>query len=49
MADDIKYLRHTVKDIDDAIDMILEMYTREEIDAKLATIEERISKLETEE
>ena len=49
MADDIKYLRHTVEDINDAIDMILEMYTREEIDAKLATIEERISKLETEE
>ena len=49
MADDIKYLRHTVEDIDISIDTILEMYTREEIDAKLATIEERISKLETEE
>ena len=48
MADDIKYLRHTVEDIDIAINMILEMYTREEINAKLATIEERISKLEKE-
>ncbi|MDE5558974.1 MAG: hypothetical protein K2J32_15015 [Ruminococcus sp.] len=49
MADDIKYLRHTVEDIDEAIDMILEVYTREEINAKFAEIEARISALEQEE
>ena len=49
MADDIKYLIHTAEDIDTAIDMISEIYTREEIDAKLAIIEEKISKLEPEE
>ena len=49
IADDIKYLKHTVKDIDEAIDMILEVYTREEINAKFAEIEARISALEQEE
>ena len=49
IADDIKYLKHTVEDIDEAIDMILEVYTREEINAKFAEIEARISALEQEE
>ena len=49
MADDVRRLRHTAKDIDKAIDMLLEVYTREEIEAKFAEIEERISELEKEE
>lgn len=46
MADDIRRLRHTAKDIDDTIDMLLEVYTREEIDTKLAEISEKIASVE---
>ncbi len=56
MADDIRRLRHTAKDIDNAIDMLLEVYTREEITTKfteisekIAAVEERLTALETEE
>lgn len=49
MADDVRRLRHTAEEIDEVIDMLLEVYTREEIDAKFAEIEERISLLEKEE
>lgn len=38
MADDIKRLRHTAEEIDEAIDMLLETYTRKEIDTKFAEI-----------
>ena len=49
MADDIKDLKHIIEYIDEAIYMVLEVYTREEIDAKFAEIEARISALEQEE
>ena len=48
MADDIRRLKHTAKEIDETIDMILETYTRDEINAKFAEIEEKIAVLEKE-
>lgn len=49
MADDIKRLKHTAEDIDLAIDILFEVYTREETEAKFAEISEKISELEKEE
>ena len=43
MADDIKYFRHTTEDIDEAIDIISEVYTREETDEKFSIITEEIT------
>lgn len=43
MADDIKRLRHNAKEIDDAIDTLLEVYIREEIDEKFSGITEEIT------
>lgn len=47
MADDIRRLRHTAEEIDEAIDMFLETYTRKEIDAKLAEIMQKLTALES--
>lgn len=47
MADDIRRLRHTAEDIDKAIEMLLEVYTREEIDEKFAEITTKITEIET--
>lgn len=46
MADDIRRLRHKATDIDEAIDILLEVYTREEINAKFAELSEKISSVE---
>ncbi len=46
MADDIRRLRHTSEDIDNAIDMLLEVYTREEINTKFTEISEKIASIE---
>lgn len=43
MADDIRRLKHTAAEIDEAIDMLLEVYTREEIDEKISGITEEIT------
>ena len=43
MADDIKRLRHNAKEIDDAIDTLLEVYISEEIDEKFSGITEEIT------
>lgn len=56
MADDIRRLRHKAEEIDDTIDMLMEVYTREEIESrftgimqKISEIEEKITALEKEE
>lgn len=49
MADDIRRLTHTANEIDDAIDILLEVYTREEINQKFSEIEEKITAMSMEE
>ena len=46
MADDIRRLRHKAAEIDDAIDTLLEVYTREEIDEKFTEIFAKIDGIE---
>lgn len=47
MADDIRRLRHTAEELDDAVDMLLETYTRKEIDDKFAEIMQKLTALES--
>lgn len=49
MADDIRRLIHTANEIDDAINILLEVYTREEINQKFSEIEEKITAMSMEE
>lgn len=49
MADDVRRLRHTAEEIDEAIDMLLEVYTRGEVDDRLIKIKERLTALESKE
>lgn len=46
MADDIRRLRHTAEELDEAVDMLLETYTRKEIDDKFAEIMQKITAFE---
>lgn len=46
MADDIRRLRHKAAEIDEAIDTLLEVYTREEIDEKFTEIFTKIAGIE---
>lgn len=47
MADKIRKSKYTVAEIDAAVDMLLEGYTRDEIDARLSEIEARLDALES--
>ncbi len=47
MADDIRKLRHTAEEIDEAVDMLLETYTRNEINAEFSEITAKITEIET--
>lgn len=47
MADDIRRLRHTAEELDEAVDMLLETYTRKEIDDKFAEIMQKLTALES--
>lgn len=49
MSDDIRRLTHTAHEIDTAIDMLLEVYTREEINQKFSEIEEKMTAMSMEE
>lgn len=46
MADDIRKLRYTAEEIDEAVDMLLETYTRDEINAEFDEITEKIAEIE---
>ena len=47
MADDIRKLRHTAEELDEAVDMLLETYTRDEINAEFSEITAKITEIET--
>ncbi len=47
MADDIRWLRHTAKELDEAVDMLLETYTRDEINTRFSEIITKITEIET--
>lgn len=46
MADDIRKLRYAAEEIDEAVDMLLETYTRDEINAEFDEITEKIAEIE---
>ncbi len=47
MADDIRRLKHTAEELDKAVDMLLETFTRDEINTKFSEIKTKITKIET--